>query len=45
VSYDNLLIVVAVAAGVPLVLGQFPRLPLPGPVLEIIAGVVLGPAA
>jgi Kef-type K+ transport system membrane component KefB len=45
VSYDNLLIVVAVAAAVPLILGLFPRLPLPGPVLEIVAGVVLGPAA
>jgi Kef-type K+ transport system membrane component KefB len=44
-SYDNLLIVVAVAAGVPFVLGLFPRLPLPGPVLEIVAGIVLGPAA
>src|SRR5713101_3443455 len=44
-SYDNLLIVVAVAAGVPLVLGLFPRLPLPAPVLEIVAGIVLGPAA
>jgi Kef-type K+ transport system membrane component KefB len=45
VSYDNLLIVVAVAAAVPFILGLFPRLPLPGPVLEIVAGVVLGPAA
>jgi Kef-type K+ transport system membrane component KefB len=44
-SYDNLLIVLAVAAAVPFVLGLFPRLPLPGPVLEIVAGVVLGPAA
>lgn len=44
-SYDNLLIVVAVAAGVPFVLGLFPRVPLPGPVLEILAGILLGPAA
>jgi Kef-type K+ transport system membrane component KefB len=43
-SYDNLLIVLAVAAAVPVVLSLFPRLPLPGPVLEIVAGVVLGPA-
>src|SRR5260370_11110489 len=42
--YDNLLIVGGVAAGVPFVLGLFPRLPLPGPVLEIVAGIVLGPA-
>jgi Kef-type K+ transport system membrane component KefB len=45
VPYDNLLIVVAVAAAVPLILGQFPRPPVPGPVLEIVAGVVLGPSA
>jgi Kef-type K+ transport system membrane component KefB len=44
VSYDNLLIVVAVAAAVPFVLGLFPRLPLPAPVLELVAGIVLGPA-
>jgi Kef-type K+ transport system membrane component KefB len=37
--------VLAVAAAVPFILGLFPRLPLPGPVLEILAGVVLGPAA
>jgi Kef-type K+ transport system membrane component KefB len=43
-SYDNLLIVLAVAAAVPVLLGLFPRLPVPGPVLEIVAGVVLGPA-
>ncbi|MFI6737081.1 cation:proton antiporter [Nonomuraea sp. NPDC050451] len=43
-SYDNLLIVLAVAAGVPFLLAAVPRLPVPGPVLEIVAGVVLGPA-
>ncbi|MGW1541325.1 cation:proton antiporter domain-containing protein, partial [Streptomyces sp. NPDC002309] len=43
-GYDNLLIVLAVAAGVPLVLATVPRLPLPGAVLEILAGIVLGPA-
>ncbi|MFG6194481.1 cation:proton antiporter [Nonomuraea sp. JJY05] len=34
----------AVAAGVPFLLAMVPRLPVPGPVLEIVAGVVLGPA-
>jgi hypothetical protein len=43
-SYDNLVIVLTVAAGVPFLLAVVPRVPLPGPVLEIVAGVVLGPA-
>jgi Kef-type K+ transport system membrane component KefB len=44
VSFTNLLIVAAVAAAVPLALGWVPRLRIPGVVLEIIAGVVLGPS-
>ncbi|MCE0767515.1 cation:proton antiporter [Pseudonocardia kujensis] len=40
----NLVLVLAVAAGVPLLLGLVPALPLPGPLLEIVAGIVLGPA-
>src|SRR5919197_4679330 len=43
-SFDNLLVVAAVAATVPLLLGFVPRLPIPGPVVEIIAGIVLGPS-
>ncbi|MER5915281.1 cation:proton antiporter [Streptomyces sp. NPDC001982] len=43
-SYDNLVIILVVAAGVPFLLAMVPRVPLPGPVLEIVAGVVLGPA-
>jgi hypothetical protein len=43
-SYDNLVIVLAVAACVPFLLALVPRAGLPGPVLEILAGVVLGPA-
>ncbi|MEU4011554.1 cation:proton antiporter domain-containing protein [Streptomyces pseudogriseolus] len=43
-SYDNLVIVLAVAAAVPFLLALAPRVRLPGPVLEIVAGVVLGPA-
>ncbi|WP_409474033.1 cation:proton antiporter [Streptomyces sp. HC307] len=42
--YDNLVIVLAVSAGVPFLLAVMPRVPLPGPVLEIVAGIVLGPA-
>jgi Kef-type K+ transport system membrane component KefB len=44
VSFTDLLIVAAVAAAVPLALGWVPRLRIPGVVVEIIAGVVLGPS-
>ncbi|MGA5549895.1 cation:proton antiporter [Streptomyces pseudogriseolus] len=43
-SYDNLVIALAVAAAVPFLLALAPRVRLPGPVLEIVAGLVLGPA-
>jgi Kef-type K+ transport system membrane component KefB len=44
VSFTNLLVVAAVAAVVPLALGWAPRLRVPAVVLEIVAGVVLGPS-
>jgi Kef-type K+ transport system membrane component KefB len=43
-NLDNLVAVLAVAAAVPLILAAVPRVPVPGPVLEIVAGIVLGPA-
>jgi Kef-type K+ transport system membrane component KefB len=43
-SLDNLLIVAAVAVVAPLLLGLVPGLRVPSPVLEILAGTVLGPA-
>jgi Kef-type K+ transport system membrane component KefB len=43
-SFANLLIVMAVAFAAPLALGLFPRLRLPAVVLEIVAGVVIGPS-
>jgi hypothetical protein len=43
-NFDNLVAVLAVAAAVPLILAAVPRVRVPGPVLEIIAGIVLGPA-
>src|SRR5215472_6619620 len=43
-NFDNLVAVLAVAVAVPLVLAAVPRVPVPGPVLEIVAGIVLGPA-
>ena len=42
-SFDNLVIIAAVAAVIPLALGAS-GLRIPGPVLEIVAGIVLGPA-
>jgi Kef-type K+ transport system membrane component KefB len=43
-SFTNMLIVMAVAFSAPLVLGLFPRLQLPSVVLEIVAGIVIGPS-
>jgi Kef-type K+ transport system membrane component KefB len=44
VNFDNLVAVLVVAAAVPLILAAVPRVRVPGPVLEIVAGIVLGPA-
>ena len=43
-AFDNLLIVVAVAFVAPLLLGFFPGVKLPSVVLEIIAGILIGPS-
>jgi Kef-type K+ transport system membrane component KefB len=43
-AFDNLLIVVAVAFAAPLLLGFFPKVLLPSVVLEIVAGIVIGPS-
>src|SRR3954464_4477091 len=43
-SFTNLLVVTAVAFLAPFVLGLFPRLQLPSVVLEIVAGIVIGPS-
>ena len=44
VHFTNLLIVVAAAFAAPLLLGLAPGLRLPSVVLEIVAGIVLGPS-
>src|SRR4051794_11400140 len=44
VSFTNLLIITAVAVAVPLALGWAPRLRIPSVVLEIVAGIMLGPS-
>jgi Kef-type K+ transport system membrane component KefB len=43
-EFADLLIVVAVAFAAPFALGLFPRLRLPSVVVEIIAGIVVGPS-
>ena len=44
ISFDNLLIVVAAGFSAPLALGLVPGLRLPSVVLEIVIGIVIGPA-
>ena len=44
IQFTNLLIVVAIAFAVPLALGLAPRLRLPSVVVELIAGIIVGPA-
>jgi Kef-type K+ transport system membrane component KefB len=44
VSFTNLLIISVVAVLAPLLLGLLPRLRVPAVVLEIVAGIVLGPS-
>lgn len=43
-GFTNLLIVVAVAFAVPFTLGLLPRVGLPAVVLELVLGIVIGPA-
>jgi Kef-type K+ transport system membrane component KefB len=44
IGFTNLLLVVAAAFAAPFLLGLAPRLRLPSVVLEILAGIVIGPA-
>src|SRR3954471_4040697 len=43
-SFSGLLIVTVVAFGAPFLLGLLPRVRLPSVVLEIVAGIVVGPS-
>ena len=43
-GFVDLLIVVAIAFGAPLLLGLSPKLRLPAVVLEIVAGIIVGPS-
>ena len=44
INFDDLLLVMVVAVAVPLLLGLVPRVPIPSSVLEIAAGILIGPA-
>ncbi len=44
ISFNNVLIIAAIAVLVPVVLGLLPKVPVSGAVLEVIAGIVAGPA-
>jgi Kef-type K+ transport system membrane component KefB len=44
ISFNSVLIIAGIAVLVPAVLGLLPRLPVPGPALEVIAGILVGPA-
>jgi Kef-type K+ transport system membrane component KefB len=43
-SFNSVLIIAAIAVVVPVVLGLLPWLPVPGVVLQVIAGIVVGPS-
>jgi Kef-type K+ transport system membrane component KefB len=43
-AFTDLLVVVAVAFAAPFLLGLFPRVRLPSVVVEIVAGIVVGPS-
>ena len=44
ISFDDLLLVMVLAAAVPLLLGLAPKVPIPSSVVEIAAGILIGPA-
>ncbi|MEA2685689.1 MAG: hypothetical protein QOE93_884 [Actinomycetota bacterium] len=43
-SYGNLLVVAVIAVAAPLLVGLFPRIRVPAVVLEIVAGIAVGPS-
>ncbi len=44
ITYSGMLIIAVVAVAVPVALALVPRLPVPGAVLEVIAGILIGPS-
>src|ERR1700751_2630528 len=43
-SFNSVLIIAATSVLVPVVLGRPPRLPVPGAVLMVVAGIIVGPS-
>lgn len=43
-SFDGVLVIALAAVVVPAVLALAPRLPVPGAVLEVVAGILIGPS-
>ena len=44
VSFNGVLVIALVAVAVPAICGWWPGLPVPGAVLEVLAGIVVGPS-
>src|SRR6478609_2824899 len=44
IAFDDVLLVMTAAVVVPLLLGLVPKLPIPSSVVEIMAGIIIGPA-
>src|SRR6201991_3955149 len=44
ISFNSVLIIAGISVFVPVVLGLLPRLPVPGAVLEVVAGIIVGPS-
>jgi Kef-type K+ transport system membrane component KefB len=44
ISFNSVLIIATVAVLIPVVLGLLPAVPVPGAVLEVVAGIVIGPS-
>lgn len=44
ISFNSVLIIAGISVFVPVVLGLLPKIPVPGAVLEVITGIVVGPS-
>jgi Kef-type K+ transport system membrane component KefB len=44
ISFNSVLIIAGISVFVPALLGLLPRLPVPGAVLEVVIGIVVGPS-
>src|SRR6201986_4278585 len=44
ISFDGVLVIGLLAVAAPAICGWWPGLPVPGAVLEVIAGIVIGPS-